>query len=100
MSQEKSGVYKVLIFVDNYRGISSRSRPPEEESQRNDDNVEEINKTVDTNNYIYLKSEEIIEFVDINNDTYLRTDYMKKSHGILDFSSSLALKFPTEADMS
>ena len=35
-----TGVYKVLIFGDNYRGISSRSRPPEEESQRNDDNVE------------------------------------------------------------
>ena len=45
-----AGEYKVLIFVDNYRGISSRSRPPEEESQRNDDNVEEINKTVDTKN--------------------------------------------------
>ena len=29
-----AGVYKVLIFGDNYRGISSRSRPPEEESQR------------------------------------------------------------------
>ena len=35
-----AGEYKVLIFVDNYRGISSRSRPPEEEIQRNDDNVE------------------------------------------------------------
>ena len=81
-----SGEYKVLIFVDNYRGISSRSRPPEEESQRNDDNVEEINKTVDTNNYIYLKSEEIIEFVDINNDTTGRSE----SH------RSIQLKYPFE----
>ena len=34
-----TGEYKVLIFGDNYRGISSRSRPPEEESQRNEDNA-------------------------------------------------------------
>ena len=26
------------------------------------------------------------------------TFYLKKSHGILDFSSSIHLKFPTEAD--
>ena len=42
-----AGEYKVLIFGDNYRGISSRSRPPVEESRRNDDNVEEISEKND-----------------------------------------------------
>ena len=39
-----AGLYKILIFVDNYRGIKSRFRSSEEESQRNDDKLEEINE--------------------------------------------------------
>ena len=40
----EAGLYKILIFVDNYRGIKSRFRSSEEESQRNDDKLEEINE--------------------------------------------------------
>ena len=71
------GLYKILIFVDNYRGIKSRFRSPEEEIQRNDDKLEEINEFFYINNDIYLKNEtneEMNEITDINNDTYLRTD--------------------------
>ena len=76
-------LYKLLIFVDNYRGIKSRSRPHEENSQGNDNKVDEIDETVDTNNYIYLEIEEIIEIVEINKDTYLRTDYLRNNLGFM-----------------